>query len=183
MWPTASALEDCVAMSAPKYVPVSTVGAFRKGERLPSAQAWVADRPGEIDGGQPRSARLGSPGPNQGYALKLAHSFHGRLKLVAGEDEHDVVAGVVPIALKRASLYGRGPVIQDLERGFNLFGFLADAPVELVELRKPLFQAVGHSYERQRGIADLVPDSTLKASASEFGSAIRSGKWRSLLSL
>ena len=39
--------------------------------------AWRAGRPGEVvsQGGQPWGTRLGSQGPDQGFALRLARAF------------------------------------------------------------------------------------------------------------
>ena len=39
--------------------------------------------------------------------------------------------GCLNIALKRASMFGRAPVIYDLEFAYSLFGFLGGAPAEL----------------------------------------------------
>lgn len=168
-------------MAAPKFVPVAPVGAFRDGEELPPARRWTADRPAEIDGSAPLGRQLGWPGPDQGYALKLARMYHGKLALAPGEHEHDVIAGCLGVALKRASLYGRAPVIHDLELAFGLFGFTGkDAPGELVNFRTPLFEAAGHHYELQRAIADMVPEETLRMNPDQVKSAATTG-WRKLL--
>jgi hypothetical protein len=167
-------------MSAPKFVPVATVGAFRPDSPLPPAQEWNAERPGEITGDAPTGARMGRPGPDQGYAIKLAHMFHDKLVLSDGEHEHDVVAGCLPVALKRAALYGRAPVVHDVQMAFTLFGYLsADAPADLVAFRKEAFAAAGHHYELQRAIADLVPDETLRMNPSVQARA----SWRDLLAI
>jgi hypothetical protein len=170
-------------MAAPKFVPVSPVGAFRSGETLPAALEWRADRPGDLVGAQPKGTKLGNPGPDQGYAIKLANMFHGKLHLSAGEHEHDVLVGILGVALKRASLYGRAPVIHDLTRALDVFGFRnANAPKDLVAFRTSLFEAAGHHYELQREIADVVPESTLSMGSSAFD--IHHGKgWRSMLNL
>jgi hypothetical protein len=89
------------------------------------------------------------------------------------------------VALKRASLFGRAPVIHDLTIAFTLFGFLdADADDELVAWRRSLFEEVSnpHHYVEQRAIADLVPESTLRLSPSEV-TARHDTDWRSLLDL
>lgn len=165
-------------MSAPKHVPVATVGAFRPDTALPPADAWLADRPSELAADAVAGRRSGRPGPDQGYGLKLANSFHGRLHLEAGEHEHDVIAGCLPVGLKRAALYGRAPVIHDFEMAFGLFGYLDPNPAaDLVDWRRGLFAAAGHHYEVQRAIADTVPDATLRMPRS--GQA-RSA-WRELL--
>lgn len=170
-------------MAAPKFVPVSPVGAFRSSETLPAAAEWRADRPGDLVGAQPKGAKLGSPGPDQGYAIKLANSFHGKLHLHPGEHEHDVLVGILGVALKRASIFGRAPVIHDITRALNVFGFLnPDAPADLVAFRTSLFEAAGHHYELQRAIADVVPESTLRAGTFVI-ERTSSGSWRSLLEL
>ena len=40
--------------------------------------------------------------------------FEGKLVLTPGEHERDVLAGACAVALKRASLFGRAPVVHDL---------------------------------------------------------------------
>ena len=58
---------------------------------------------------------MGSQGPDQGFALRLARAFRSRLRLGPGEHVADVVVGCVGVALKRAALFGRAPVADDLE--------------------------------------------------------------------
>lgn len=171
-------------MAAPKFVPVAPTGAFRDAEDLPVPDGWTADRPAEIHGGAPTGRQMGRPGPDQGYALKLASRFHGKLRLAPGEHEHDVIAGCLGVALKRAASYGRAPVIHDLELAFTVFGFtLEDAPADLVRFRTPLFEAAGHHYELQRAIADMVADETLRKTPSQVRAQVLTGQsaWRKLL--
>jgi hypothetical protein len=170
-------------VSAPKFVPVATVDAFRGDTALPPAQEWKSDRPAELPDGSPTTARMGRPGPDQGYAIKLANTFHGKLHLTEGEDEHDAIAGCLGVALKRASMFSRAPVIHDLRVAFNAFGYLGTAPAELVELRKKRFEAVGHHYELQREIADLVPEETLRMTPEAVARRVEGGNWKSLLAL
>jgi len=106
--------------------------------------------------------RLGSPGPDQGFALGLAARFRDRLVLADGESAEDAIDGCVGVGLRRASLFGRAPVVHDLTVAFTVWGFLGTAPDELVALRRPLFEAVGHHYEAQRAIVDVVPEATLR---------------------
>jgi len=145
----------------------------------------VADRPGELVGPQPRGKRLGSPGPDQGYIYVLARRFEGRLHLTAGEHEADAVAGCVGVALKRASLLGRAPIVHDLTVAFTMWGFLDESPPdELVELRKGLFEEVSnpHHYAEQRRISDMVSGDVLRKSPQEIAEAYRAD-WRSNLSV
>ena len=97
----------------------------------------------------------------------------------------DALAGCVAVALKRASLFGRAPVIHDLTIAFTLFGFLDEhADDELVALRRTLFEEVAnaHHYVEQRRIADLVPESTLRLTADEV-KARHAADWKSLAGL
>lgn len=172
-------------MAAPEYVPqppIRRVRSYSSPPRRP--EPWIAERPGELHGPQPRGERLGSPGPDQGYIYVLARRFRSRLHLATGVHEEDAVAGAVAVALKRASLLGRAPVLTDLTVAFTIWGFLGEAPDELVELRRPLFADVAnpHHYSAQRRIADLVPDGVLRMSPQEVAEAHRTD-WRSLLSL
>ncbi len=114
--------------------------------------------------------------------LRLCHQFEGRLTLEPGEWEDDALAGASAVALKRASLFGRAPVVHDLRLALALFGFLGDAPEDLVELRRHLFEGVAHPhhYVEQRRIADLVPDETLRMSPEEVAERVQ-GVWRELL--
>jgi hypothetical protein len=127
---------------------------------------------------------MGRPGPDQGFAIKLANSFHGKLHLTEGEDEHDAMAGALGVGLKRASMFSRAPVIHDLKLAFALFGYTnPSAPVDLVAFRKSAFEAVGHHYELQRSIADLVPEETLRMTPEAVERRVAGGQWQTLLSM
>lgn len=166
-------------MAAPGYVPVAPGDRPRKGLPLPPGRRWTATRPADLERGQPVGAHLGNQGPDQGYALTLAHRFVHRLVLEPGEDAHDVEAGCVAVATKRASLYGRAPVIHDLELAFGLFGFLDPPPPELVAWRRPVFAGASHAYWDQRAVAGRVPESTLRLTPAQARAGL--GDWRSLL--
>ena len=164
----------------PEYVPVRASDEVRPVERLPAPGHWKADRPGDIHTPErPTGPGLGTPGPDQGYALRLARQFHDRLVLAAGEHDEDAVAGCLGVALRRASLFDRAPVAHDLEHAFRLWGFLGDAPSDLVEFRRPLFQGAAHHYWDQRVIADHVPADTLRLAPAQV--AERLGEWRTLI--
>lgn len=172
-------------MAAPEYVPVDKTRPLRAYESPPRRpDPWLATRPAEVvDEGQPRGDRLGNQGPDQGYVLSLVRRFAGKLTLTPGEHERDALAGAAAVALKRASLFGRAPIVHDLTVALTVWGFLGDAPVELVTLRKGLFEEVWHPhhYAEQRRIADLVPDEVLRMSPQEITEAHRSD-WRRLVS-
>ena len=94
--------------------------------------------------------------------------------------------GAVAIALKRASLFGRGPMAEDLEVAYTLWGFLdPQAPAELVDERRRRFEGVHHTaahYPELRALADAVPSSVLALGHDEIASAYRSD-WRAQLDL
>lgn len=165
-------------MAAPDYVPVPLAEQPRSAEPMPPPRRWTATRPGDLQGRQPTGRRLGSPGPDQGYALALAHRFADRLALAVGEHCEDVLAGGLAVALRRASLFGRAPVVYDLELAFTLFGYLGGAPDSLVAFRRPLFAGASHHYWDQRAIADLIAESTLRLTPAQVRE--RLDDWRSL---
>lgn len=173
-------------MAAPEHVPVDRTRPLRAYESPPwRKDPWLATRPAEVvDDGQPRGARLGNQGPDQGYVLTLVRRFAGKLTLTGGEHERDALAGAAGVALKRASLFGRAPVVHDLTVAVTIWGFLGDAPAELVELRKHLFEEVWHPhhYADARRIADLVPEEALRMTPQQVAEAHRHD-WRSLLAL
>src|SRR5262245_52419573 len=146
-------------MSAPKSAPLGLRDApyYTSPDVVPDP--WSPDKPGMVRGLQPVGARLGAHGPDQGYALTIARRLLPELELQSGERESDAVQGCLGIALRRASLFGRAPVVHDLRIAFTIWGFFdADPPTDLVAVRTPLFEGVGstnHHYAEGRRIADL----------------------------
>jgi hypothetical protein len=107
----------------------------------------------------------------------------GKLRLAEGELVEDVQAGCIGVALKRASIFGRAPVVHDLSIAFTVWGFLDEsAPQDLIDLRRSMFAEVHnpHHYAEQRAIVDAVPESTLRMAPQAVTSAYRTN-WRSLL--
>jgi hypothetical protein len=86
------------------------------------------------------------------------------------------------VALRRASLFGRAPVVHDLTVALTVWGFLGEAPAELVQLRTKLFEEVAHPhhYAELRRIVDLVSEDTLRMTPQQVAQAHRAD-WRSLL--
>ncbi len=172
-------------MAAPDYVPTRP-GGPRSYESPPWREVcWLPDRPGDVPYGQPEGPGYGRQGPDQGYALVLVEHFRDRIHLQPGEDWDDAAAGAVLVGLKRASLFGRAPVLADIEVGFRIWGFLDEAPEpELVALRRELFAAVAnpHHYLEAQRIPALVPDDGLRAPAQSVASTHKAS-WRSLIDL
>jgi hypothetical protein len=172
-------------MAAPEYVPQEPVQLVRNYTSPPwRSDPWLAERPGDLSEFQPRGAQFGTPGPDQGYIYVLARRFEGTLTLTEEEHERDALVGCSMVALKRASIFSRAPVIHDLRIALTIWGFLGPAPEKLVELRKPLFQEVAHPhhYSGQRRLADLVPEEVLRRTPAQIADAHRTD-WRSLLAL
>ena len=178
-------------MAAPEFVPLKPNDRPRSYNSPPGRDdAWHPDRPAEVvtAGGQPDpdAGRMGAPGPDQGYLLGLVPLLRDELQLGAREQRADVEAGGVAIALKRASSFGRAPVVHDLRVAYTVWGFLdASAPAELVEERTKRFEGVhltAHHYPELRAVADAVPEATLRLAPAEVASR-HAADWRSLLSL
>lgn len=93
------------------------------------------------------------------------------MQLTPGEDLDDALAGCTMIGLRRASLFGRAPVIHDLRIALTIWGFLdPDPPAELVATRRALFEGVAHvahHYAEGRAIADMVPEATLRCTPQQ----------------
>ena len=166
-------------MAAPEYVPTTKEQQPRRGLGLPPARSWIATRPAELKAEQPEGRSLGHPGPDQGYALVLAERFRDRLVL-DGATADDAIAGCLGVGLWRASIFGRAPVIHDLDIALRIWGFLGDAPRELIEVRNPLFEAASHHYWDQRAIVDRVPEATLRMSHQQVASMFPA-EWRALV--
>ncbi len=173
-------------MAAPEFVPISPDQLVRSYSSPPHrAGSWMADRPGELSGRQPVGEQLGTPGPDQGYALTLAARFSGRLALARGEHEADALAGAGAVAMKRSAVFGRAPVIHDMTVALTIWGFLdPTAAPELVQVRAEWFEEVHlamHYTARQR-IADAAPEQVLRLSHRAIAERYRAD-WRACLDL
>lgn len=171
-------------MAAPKHTPVDPVDrprAYRSPDHVPGA--WREARPASLEGPQPRGGRLGHQGPDQGFALALAERLRPRIVPQSGEDVDDAIAGCVAIAMRRASRYGRAPVIHDLLVAFGIWGwFLVVPPADLVARRRAAFAGLSHatiSYERVRALADAVPDTTMMMTPAQVDAGMP-GSWAAL---
>jgi hypothetical protein len=170
-------------VAAPKFAPVPVIGEVRS-YRSPAyvPDRWEARRPGDLEGRQPVGERLGYQGPDQGYALRLAARFRTDLVLSDAERADDAVTGCTAIAMRRAALYGRAPVIHDLRIAFLMWGFLDPAPdAELVAVRVAAFEGVAdpHHYEDLRALVDSVPEATLRMTPQAVVETY-SASWRAL---
>jgi hypothetical protein len=99
----------------PDYAPTEPAHKVRPFEELevPHFRGWV--RPAEVRLIDPlfRSAQ-GSPGPDQGYALRLAENeIKGPER---GVRRHDLVWAVASVAMALSARSGRAPTIHDVRR-------------------------------------------------------------------
>lgn len=143
----------------------------------------MPDRPGVVDGLQPSGPSLGAQGPDQGFALTIARRMAPKLHLQPRERLDDAIRGCVLIALRRASLFSRAPIVHDVKLAFTIWGFFdEDPPAELLERRAELFEGVGnvlHHYAEGRALADLVPEETLRLTPTAVD-AFYPSRWREL---
>ena len=171
-------------MAAPKFAPVppaTPTRGYRSPDVVPSP--WSSQRPAEIRGRQPEADGLGHQGPDQGYALALAERLRPQVKVQPGELVDDALRGSLNIALRRAALYGRAPVIHDLRLALTIWGWLdSDPPADLLERRHALFEGLAnviHHYSEGRRLVDLVPESTLRLTPQAVATRWRTD-WRQL---
>lgn len=171
-------------MAAPKHTPVNPIDrprAYSSPDFVP--ESWTNTRKASITGRQPRAQRLGHPGPDQGYVLSLAERLRPRIVVAPGESVDDAIQGCIGIALRRASHYGRAPVIHDLDIALTMWGFFLDTPPsDLLAVRSELFEGVAnvvHHYVEARRIVDMVPQSTIIMTPEMVRKSMPNG-WRAL---
>jgi len=140
------------AQEAPRNAPT-----LPPGVTLPPSRDWRADRPGDlVDGVQPQGALFGSPGPNVGYALRLVHRASSGFVLGPGEHREDAEAVVAAVAMRRASSFGRGPIVADVDRAATLLGYRGGADADTVAKRVDAVAGAHHEYGTCRQVADQV---------------------------
>lgn len=170
-------------MTQPSFVPIAGSDQVRPARRLEAPRQWRADRPAEQRWPvRPGGPHRGQPGPDQGFALRLARRSEDRLHLVEGEHAEDVLVGCALVAARRAGIFGRAPSAPDLQVAFALWGFLDPSPAEtLVAARRRLFPSAAHEYVVQRSLVDAVPEDLLRVApgevAGEVASRVAAGEW------
>ena len=169
-------------MTQPSFVPIVEADQVRPAYRLRVPSIWTQSRPSEVRGtSQPEGRLLGKPGPDQGFALKLARRFEARLVLAEGDSAEDAIAGVhrgghAPLCPVRTGPGRLRPRVR-----LHPVGLPRGRPGDLVEARSPLFRSAAHHYQAQRAIADSVNEETLRMTPDAV--ADRIGEWRDLLTL
>jgi hypothetical protein len=172
-------------MAAPRFSPVPPTDRpryYESPDHVP--ESWMPNRPGDIEGFQPDGPCLGEQGPDQGFALHIAAQLRPKVQLQPGEHVDDAIRGCVGVALRRASMFSRAPVVHDLTIAFTIWGFYdSNPPAELVELRRTMFEGlrqIGHHYMEARAVADLPPDATLRMTPAQVAEAYPTD-WRTLV--
>ncbi len=75
------------------------------------------------------------------------------------------MAGCVAVAMRRAALVGRAPVVHDLTVAFTMFGFFDPTPdVALTRARSHAFAQIEshHHYSERRQVVDAVDEDSLR---------------------
>jgi hypothetical protein len=169
-------------MTQPSFVPIAEADQVRPARQLHVPGAWSPSRPAEIRVPvRPSGPGMGTPGPDQGFALRLGHRFADRLRLAGDESAEDATVGCALLAARRAALFGRAPSVHDLAVAFSLWGFLGDAPADLVAARRRAFQSVAHHYDVQRALVDQVPEASLRLTPAEVEARVAEGDWSTLV--
>jgi hypothetical protein len=169
-------------MAVDPYVPTRPEDAPRRSVAIPPASGWRAVRPGDLDpaaGPGRKGVLFGTPGPDSGYALTLAEGFGDRITAVAPETVHDAEIVGAHVAMRRGGLFGRAPMALDVELGLTIFGWLGDAPPDLVEWRRLAVAGIGHHYPRLTTLVETIPEAVIRSKPDEVRG--RLGEWRQLL--
>lgn len=166
-------------MTQPSFVPIAEADQVRPTRPLEGPRGWMADRPAELRmPARPGGRGRGQPGPDQGFALRLARRYEERLHLVAGESAEDVLVGCALVAARRAALFGRAPSAPDLQVALALWCFLDPSPPPaVVAARRRAFPSAAHEYVVQRELVDAVPEDILRESAGEVAGRVAAGTW------
>ena len=94
-------------MTQPTFVPIAEADQVRPARHLHVPGPWTTSRPAELTGPTlRRGAGIGTPGPDSGFALRLAHRFADEVKLGEGESAHDVLLGVALVAGRLLQTWG-----------------------------------------------------------------------------
>lgn len=147
-------------MSQPSFTPVPAAGEVRPVMATPTPEVGRVPKPGllrptHLEAGP----MLGTPAPDSGFALTIAHRVIGRRAFERDADRHDVELGVALVAAKRASLVGRGPVVGDVDAALGALGLAGDGAVGASQSAR--FAGVAHNYVAQRELVDSVDAATL----------------------
>ena len=123
---------------------------------------WTPDRPGDVTGtGVPWGGAFGTPGPDAGYAIKLAA---GR-DLILADHEHrtDANLAVAAVAAARASIASRGPTMIDVDAAIVILGY--DTESDFGAVRAAAIAGGAHHPQRIRRLVAGIPMDVVEDSA------------------
>jgi hypothetical protein len=150
-------------VTQPTFVPIAEADQVRPALHLHVPGSWTTSRPAELKvPSVPRGPNFGTPGPDSGFALRLAHRHEDDLRLGEGEVAHDVLLGVALVASKRAAVFGRAPCVYDVVFALGLWGFLGEVSPGQQAARREAFSSLSHDYVAQRALVDGVAEETLR---------------------
>ncbi len=134
---------------------------------------WTPDRPGDVAGtGVPWGGAFGTPGPDAGYAIKLAA---GRdLILAENEQRADANLAVAAVAAARASLASRGPTKIDLDAAIVILGY--DSESDFGAIRAAAIAGAAHHPQRIRRLVAGIPMDVVEDTADDLRRRVDSGE-------
>lgn len=145
-----------------------------------AARRWSPRRPGELTSPDqvPWGGAYGRPGPDAGYALRLAQQRP--LELAAGEKLEDAEAAVAALAAARASYFGRAPVMADVDVAavimcYDSAGVPADVAERITGERVRRVADLAHNAHRSAALVASVPTEVLVAAVDEVRAAVAEG--------
>lgn len=138
------------------------------------ARRWSANRPGDLHRPEevPWGGSFGTPGPDTGYALKLAGDAD--FQLDEDEHRHAVEELILVIMGARASLFGKAPSIDDLSFALMLLGLNRSSEIpeatmtRLSDARRFWAPRVAHSHTEARTVAAKLTPALLSLSHDEL---------------
>lgn len=152
-----------------------------EGVDTPIPDAWTPARPGDsLDDSRSESEHLlGNAGPNVGYALSLIAHQRDNIVLAAHEHAHDVEPLLGEIAMRRASHFGRAPMMGDVTFAMKLLSYDVEPTQGEEKWRPRLVHDCGHNEHRRRIIVNSIPEEIVEGSHVDVKAAI-SGWWEKL---
>ncbi|MEZ5169160.1 MAG: hypothetical protein R3A49_00235 [Acidimicrobiia bacterium] len=139
------------------------------GVDYPPAEMWEATRAGDLRAGQPNGPLFGRPGPNVGFAVKLAHRHADQMRLLDHEETEDATSVVAEIAMARASLFGRAPTLHDIRHACVLMGYDTAPTGNSFGWRLLAVGGAHHEWALRRRIVSAVPEALLRLDPDEVG--------------
>jgi len=134
---------------------------------------WTPDRPGDFAGtGVPWGGAFGTPGPDAGYAIKLAA---GR-ELILADQEHrtDANLAVAAVAAARASIASRGPTKVDVDAAIVILGY--DSESDFGAVRAAAIAGAAHHPQRIRRLVAGIPMDVIEDNAGDLRRRVAGGE-------